>query len=57
MESEISKVFESPLKIINVGLINFAESMQEQDVEVVHIYWEPPAGGDEEMINILDELL
>jgi FdrA protein len=57
MESENSGLFDSPLKIINIGLQNFAESMLEQDVEVVHIYWEPPAGGDEEMINLLDKLL
>jgi hypothetical protein len=57
MESENSSLFDSPLKIINIGLLNCAESMHEQDVEVVHIYWEPPAGGDEEMINLLDELL
>lgn len=57
MESENSSLFDSPLKIINIGLLNFAESIHEQDVEVVHIYWEPPAGGDEEMISLLDELL
>jgi hypothetical protein len=57
MENENSSIFNSPLKIINIGLLNFADSMHEQDVEVVHVYWEPPAGGDEEMNILVDELL
>ena len=57
MESKGTDLLHNPLIIVNIGLINFAESLLEQNAEVIHIDWEPPAGGDEEMINLLDELL
>lgn len=57
MESKGVDLLHNPLIIINIGLINFAESLLEQNAEVIHIDWEPPAGGDEEMINLLDDLL
>ena len=43
--------------VINVGVREFAESMEDQGAEVVHIDWSLPAGGDEEMIDLLDKLL
>ena len=42
---------------VNLGLREFAESLQEQDVEVLHVEWSPPAEGDQEMIDLLDKLL
>ena len=57
MEIKGVDLLHNPLIIVNIGLINFAESLLEQNVEVIHIDWEPPAGGDEEMINLLDDLL
>jgi FdrA protein len=42
---------------INIGLSDFAASLQTQGVEVVHVNWAPPAGGDPEMIELLDQLL
>jgi FdrA protein len=46
-----------PLVIINIGLKDFAEEMESQDLEVVQVDWTPPAGGDQEMIDLLSELL
>jgi hypothetical protein len=46
-----------PLIVINVGLKDFAENMERQDVEVIQVDWSPPAGGDQELIDLLDELL
>ena len=57
MEIKGTDLLHNPLIIVNIGLINFAESLLEQNAEVIHIDWEPPAGGDEEMINLLDALL
>ena len=57
MEIKGVDLLHNPLIIVNIGLINFAESLLEQNVEVIHIDWEPPAGGDEEMISLLDDLL
>jgi FdrA protein len=42
---------------INMGVEDFAESLKAQGGEVVHVDWTPPAGGDREMIELLDQLL
>ena len=47
---------EQPL-VINVGLRGFAEILEEQEVEVIHVEWSPPAGGDEDLAELLKELL
>jgi len=42
---------------INIGLYEFAESLQDQGVETIHVNWSPPAGGDPELLDLLDQLL
>jgi FdrA protein len=51
------ELLREPLAVINVGLRGFAESLEEQEVEVVQVDWSPPAGGDAEMIDLLEKLL
>jgi hypothetical protein len=50
-------LLQSPIIVINVGLKDFAENLEKQDVEVVQVDWSPPAGGDQELIELLDDLL
>ena len=50
-------ILEQELIVINLGLPQFAENLEKQNVEVIHVDWKPPAGGDKEMIDLLDELL
>jgi FdrA protein len=58
MEKEKIKNFlNQPLVIINIGLRQFAESLKQQNVDVVQVDWQPPAGGDKEMMDLLDKLL
>ncbi len=57
METDIDKLLAMPLIVINIGLSKFAKSLEEQGIEVVQVDWEPTAGGDKEMIDLLDELL
>lgn len=57
MESSIEKLLQEPVVVINLGLKNFTTSMKEQGVEVVQVDWVPPAGGDREMMDLLDQLL
>ena len=57
MEDAVWKLLNEPLVVINLGLKKFAENLEEQDVEIVQVDWNPPAGGDQEMIELLDELL
>jgi FdrA protein len=51
------QLLNTPLVVINIGLEGFGESLEDQEVEVVKLDWSPPAGGDQEMIDILDGLI
>jgi hypothetical protein len=44
------------LKVINIGIPSFANDLESQGVQVVRTDWKPPAGGDERMLKILEEL-
>ena len=57
MEAKIDKLLSEPLVVINVGLSKFAKSLEEQGVDVIQVDWVPLAGGDKEMMDLLDELL
>jgi hypothetical protein len=51
-----SRLFESNLKVINIGLESFARDLRSLDVSVVHVDWRPPAGGDPQLAAILSDL-
>ncbi len=53
---EIKKLLERPLKVINIGLEGFARDLYRHSVEVVHVDWTPPAGGDPELADLLSKL-
>ena len=57
MPTKIDELLQNPLVVINLGLSKFSESLEEQQVEVVQVDWVPPAGGDQEMMDLLDQLL
>ena len=57
MHEKIKKILSGQLIVINIGLRGFAESLEEQEVDVVQVDWTPPAGGDQEMIDLLENLL
>jgi hypothetical protein len=57
MPSSIDELLQKPIIVINMGLKKFAGSLDEQQVEVVQVDWTPPAGGDKEMVDLLDQLL
>ena len=44
------------LKVVNIGISTFADDLRSQGVEVVHVEWKPPAGGDIEMQRLLEKL-
>jgi hypothetical protein len=52
-----STLLGQPLKIINVGLELFYQSLLLQKAKVVQVDWQPPAGGDKRITNLLDKLL
>ncbi len=57
MDTGIVRLLNEPIVAINLGLQVFSESLEDQEVEVVHVNWSPPAGGDQEMMDILEDLL
>lgn len=57
METKADDILEQALVVINLGLKGFAENLEQQGVEVVQVDWVPPAGGDQEMIDLLERLL
>lgn len=44
------------LKILNLGLESFADSIKKQDVEVVQVQWKPEAQGNLRLLEIIDKL-
>jgi hypothetical protein len=57
MELPLNELLQKPIVVINLGLAKFAKSLEEQKVEVIQVDWVPPAGGDKDMIDLLDTLL
>lgn len=57
MDNLINKLLSEPVVVINLGLKQFASSLEQQEVEVIQVNWTPPAGGDQEMMDLLDELI
>jgi len=57
MPEKIDELLKEPLLVINIGLKGFSESLAEQGVDVIQVDWVPPAGGDKELMEILDKLI
>ena len=57
MPGKIDEILRESLVAINLGLKGFADNLEQQQVEVVQVDWVPPAGGDQEMIELLEDLL
>lgn len=56
-ETAVDRLLATPLAAINLGVEDFAENLEAQGAEVVRVNWTPPAGGDPEIIAILDKIL
>ena len=57
MRTKLQEMLDNKPVVINIGVRDFAESLEDQQVEVVHVEWVPPAGGDREMAELLQKLL
>jgi hypothetical protein len=57
MPENANPITKQILVVINLGLENFAKNLEIQGVDVIRVDWKPPAGGDQKMIDILDQLL
>ena len=56
MDEEMD-LFQGAIVAINVGVEDFGNALEQQGIQVVYVEWTPPAGGDQEMIDLLDQLL
>jgi hypothetical protein len=54
---ELMDLFTGEVVAINVGVQGFGEALEQQGVQVIYVSWAPPAGGDQEMLDLLDQLL
>ncbi len=57
MKNKLEELLQQGPRAINLGLQDFAVNLELQGIEVIHVNWRPPAGGDPELMAILDELL
>ena len=56
-KTALDELLRGEIEVVNIGVEDFADTLQEQGVQVIHVRWSPPAGGDREMIRILEKLL
>jgi len=52
----LKELFKSELKVINVGLSSFKDTLVSSGVECVQVDWKPPAGGNKEALDALSKL-
>ena len=53
---KINELFRKEVKVINMGLESFAETLRKEEVQVLQMEWKPPAGGNKRLISLLDKL-
>ncbi|MGE0845275.1 MAG: hypothetical protein AB7L41_03340 [Flavobacteriaceae bacterium] len=51
-----ARLLNEKVTVVNVGLEGFLADLHANDVEVIHVEWSPPAGGDPKMAAILAKL-
>lgn len=57
MDHDLNELLERRIVAVNVGVLDFGEALEAQGVPVIYVNWAPPAGGDQELIDLLDQLL
>ena len=57
MADRLDQLLEKGPVAVNMGVEDFANSLRTQGAEVIQVDWTPPAGGDREMMELLDQLL
>ncbi len=57
MADRLDELLDQGPVAVNIGVEDFANSLKTQGAEVIQVDWTPPAGGDREMMELLDQLL
>lgn len=53
----MANILREEVKVINIGIREFMQALDEQHVPLVHVDWKPPTEEDEEIENLLESLL
>lgn len=48
-------LFSTELQVVSLGITDFAETLRQQSVPVIEVDWQPPAGGDLSLVEILKQ--
>ncbi len=56
MMTDDQNIFGKELKVINIGIDTFPRDLKTQGVHVIHVRWHPPAGGDLDILKLLEKL-
>jgi hypothetical protein len=51
--NHVAPFFSAPPRVVNIGLEMFAEDLQAEGVEVIHVDWRPPSGGNDRLTALL----
>lgn len=51
--TKLKDFFGKKVKVINLGIPSFSDDLRKQGVEVVHVEWRPPAGGNRRLQTLL----
>jgi hypothetical protein len=54
--SAVRELFGRELRVVNLGLASFAETLRAVRTPVVDVDWRPPAGGDPDLADLVDSL-
>ena len=57
VENRVDEMLKRVPTVINLGVQDFAESLHTQGAPTIHVEWSPPAGGDRELMDLLDKLV
>ncbi len=57
MDDRFQQLLQEGPVAVNIGVEDFAVNLRLQGAEVVEIDWVPPAGGDAELMDLLDQIL
>jgi hypothetical protein len=49
--------FDQQLVVVNIGIQPFYDTLKDAGIEVYQVNWNIPAGGDSELLRVLDLLL
>lgn len=55
-ETPSNRLLAGKVSVVNVGLEGFVRDLRDCGIDVVHVDWAPPAGGDPKMAALLAKL-